>query len=271
MSMTLDRRLRFLAATYSINGTFIGLFPLHHILKQQDYQQTCYRTSSIGKNDDEWEIYGHTLATQYAYECGQIYNDKNSASMHFYDLYLEDDDPQACRKQNEQIVKCLHPIPVQQEGEERYTRRFFLLHSQEGATSSKIRYAKHLELTIRSDGKLKDRIHTPILRILYDEINLSNNARAAGKIRRSWVVQYTMNHNYQEVLDILCGVTGALSFLVWGFYLVKNFALCVPSADAQVNDVTYGYGSFLMYGIIMACKIFVFGYGALMFFISTYW
>jgi meckelin len=123
--------ISFKLAKYKLDGSFVGMEDVSN--------QFEYCTDSNNGGDLEWTMFGKGYRVEYSCDIEKLLN----IEMFFYDMYVVDNGPEACKRDPIDSV-CLYPVPVLNrnfvekggfpnmnqnvldEVNDRYTRRFFL-------------------------------------------------------------------------------------------------------------------------------------------------
>ena len=124
--------ISFRLAKYRLNGSFVGMEDMSNQLKY------CSNDTSV-----RWKKFGNSYRLEYLCSIEELID----REMFFYDMYVVDNDREACTGDSVGI-ECLYPVPVlnrnfieegifpnmnlgiQDERDDRYTRRFFLFDNQ---------------------------------------------------------------------------------------------------------------------------------------------
>lgn len=222
-------KINLAAASYTLNGTFLGIFPI-----------TASKIEPCGGVSEEMES-GFVFGVQFSHECKlKVRNMWDRSKLVFYELFLIN---------NNEDGQQLYPIPVLNKKLNRkgqfvnrdsdksnwqLTRRFFLFDPVTGIKYDQdvdsdnfakvFRYANHISIriTVRDDEDSVGNIFPPLLILDYGEVT-SDDYKLNAIVNSYFSISYEMSQNQTFTnISISLGIISVLSlfwtvFQTWGW------------------------------------------------------
>eukprot|EP00804_Cyclotella_cryptica_P009607 CCRYP_006304-RC/>CCRYP_006304-RC protein AED:0.04 eAED:0.04 QI:1898/0.4/0.66/1/0.6/0.66/6/31/1047 len=274
----------FKLAKYKLDGSFVGM---EDVTNQFEF---CSDSNSGG--DVKWKTFGEGYRLEYTCDIERLL----AKEMFFYDMYVVDNGPEACKPDPINSV-CLYPVPVlnrnfaekgglpnmnqylSDEVNDRYTRRFFLFDNKWALVLPIPRpfYGNviHLKmapmcslLLIQIQSENPTRLNPPRLIIEYETETIPS---LSGSRSLLFKVDYSMKTDtFWNSIQILIGFVAAFAVVVYGVKM-NNWLSRQHQALGRRNDGSLTSMTFVVHAIMILCHTLVLLFLPFTAAICSYW